>query len=52
VSLTDKKLTAEDPELDQFEKQLKRLIYSIRESSANFYRENNRYGYDRYDDGD
>jgi hypothetical protein len=53
VSLTDKKLNAEDPEMDQFEKQLKRLIYSIRESSANFYRENNRYGgYDRYEDGD
>jgi len=48
VSLTDKKINAEDPEKEQFEKQLKRLIYSIRYSSTNFYRENNRhqYGYD------
>jgi uncharacterized protein YbaP (TraB family) len=51
VSLTDKKLNAADPEMEQFEKQLKRLIYSIRNSSTNFYRENNK-DYDFRGDGD
>jgi hypothetical protein len=43
VSMTDKKINAEDPELEQFEKQLKKLIYSLRRSSAYFYRDN-KYG--------
>lgn len=50
VSLTDKKLNGEGTEMEQFEKQMKRLIYSVRRSSANFYRENNRYGYNQYGD--
>ncbi len=43
VSMTDKKINAEDHEMDQFEKQLKKLIYSLRRSSAYFYRDN-KYG--------
>ncbi|HEX6916123.1 MAG TPA: hypothetical protein VF145_12830, partial [Chitinophagaceae bacterium] len=55
VKMTDKKITTDEPELDQFEKQLKRLIYSQRRSSMNFYREsNNMYGgmMDNYRDED
>jgi len=43
VNMTDKKINAEDAEAEQFEKQLKKLIYSLRRSSAYFYRDN-KYG--------
>jgi hypothetical protein len=52
VSMTDKKINAETPESEQFEKQLKRLIFSLRRSSARFYRDGGGYGFDRfYDEG-
>lgn len=45
VNMTDKKINAEDPQSEQFEKQLKRLIYSLRRSSTYFYRDNSYGGY-------
>lgn len=48
VSMTDKKINQEDPEMEQFQKQLKRLIFSLRRSASNFYREKNTYGYGDY----
>jgi len=41
VKMTDKKINQEDPVAEQFDKQLKRLIYSLRKSSVSFYRDNN-----------
>jgi uncharacterized protein YbaP (TraB family) len=52
VSMTDKKLNPDTPEAEQFEKQLKRLMFSLRRSSSNFYRDNNSYGNFRYGNGD
>jgi uncharacterized protein YbaP (TraB family) len=48
VRMTDKKITRDIPEDEQFEKQLKKLVYSLRRSSSNFYRETNRYDNYRY----
>jgi uncharacterized protein YbaP (TraB family) len=54
VRMTDKKITQDTPEDEQFDKQLKKLVFSLRRSSSNFYRENNRYDNYRYggDEGD
>lgn len=47
VRMTEKKISPDEPEMEQFEKQLKRLVYSLRRSSTNFYRDN-RNGYGGY----
>jgi uncharacterized protein YbaP (TraB family) len=45
VKMTDKKFTLDETELEQFQKQLKRLIFSLRRSSAYFYKDSSRYGF-------
>lgn len=45
VRLTDKKINAEDPVLEQFEKQLKELVFGKRKSAISFFESNRRYKY-------
>jgi len=50
ANMTDKKLKADKPVNEQLQEQLKKTIFSLRNSSQHFY-ENQRY-YFRYDDND
>jgi uncharacterized protein YbaP (TraB family) len=48
VKMTDKKMNEEELEIVQFEKELKKLIFSLRKSAASFFEERgirNMYGY-------
>ena len=46
VRLTGKKINTEDPVIEQFEKQLKELIFGKRKSAISFFESNRRYKYD------
>jgi predicted NUDIX family phosphoesterase len=50
TSMTDKKLKEDKPANEQFQEQLKRLLFTAHKSAKNFY-DNNRYDY-RYFDQD
>ncbi|MES1225125.1 MAG: hypothetical protein ABUT20_57110, partial [Bacteroidota bacterium] len=43
VKFTNKKLKADEPVVEQFDKQLKRLIFSKHKSSSSFYLDNDYY---------
>ncbi len=49
VSLSGKKITNDEPIMDQFQQKLKEMIFAKRSSAANFFENNRRYN---YNDGD